>query len=480
MALILAIEPDRRQAGQLTAIVKGRLHAEFVIGDSAETALAALGARVPDLVLTTALLSPKDETALSERLRALDGAAAHVQTLTIPVLATSSRRRVAAKAGGVLSALLGDKSGDDPATAEGCDPAMFAEQCKEYLERAAADRADALENSAVYQHETQELDAPEVADTDTSALAAESAFDAGQAAQFATATGSASDFDVAAPPDISTELADPAAALPEPVVPEAEPPAPPPQRRFLARLSEDEPPATLMAAVAALADAEEQVIYAAEPAAAAAEDTDLTEEVLTAAAEEPAVPVYDLDTSDFDRASFEIDETPQPPAVEAADAVSTRPEVRTWPILEEIATAGAAVDSAATETSPESPAVERSEFNDLRDWKDIIEALRRDAEPISFTAPVEPIKNCETPGEAETVEAFSEPAAQELLAAEPPAPEPVEEVEPETPPARRKGRRKPSVEDEWGFYDPDRAGFAALLAKLEEITEEDTRKPQRT
>ena len=45
---------------------------------------------------------------------------------------------------------------------------------------------------------------------------------------------------------------------------------------------------------------------------------------------------------------------------------------------------------------------------------------------------------------------------------------------------RRKPRRKASVEDEWGFFDPDRAGFAALIAKLEEITDEDSHKPERT
>src|SRR5581483_5293289 len=109
MALILAIEPDRRQASQLTAMVRGRLHAELVLADSAERALSALGDRVPDLVLTSALLSPKDETALGERLRALDGHAAHVQTLTIPVLASPSRS-AASRAGGVLSALRRDNS----------------------------------------------------------------------------------------------------------------------------------------------------------------------------------------------------------------------------------------------------------------------------------------------------------------------------------------------------------------------------------
>jgi CheY-like chemotaxis protein len=136
MPLILAIESDRRQANQVTSIVRERLRAELVIADSAEKALAALGSRVPDLILTSTLLSAKDETALAERLRALEAAAAHVQTLTIPVLASTQPRSSTGRS--MFSALLGDRhhGGHD-----GCDPGLFADQCKEYLQRAAAERA---------------------------------------------------------------------------------------------------------------------------------------------------------------------------------------------------------------------------------------------------------------------------------------------------------------------------------------------------
>jgi len=139
MPLILAIEPDRRQATQLKAAVRGRLRAELVLADSAEAALAALGNRVPDLVLTSAFLSPKDETALAERLRALDAAAAHVQTLTIPVL--DAPRRPSNGGRGMLSVLLRDRA-HTPAAPDGCDPAVFADQCAAYLERAAHERAN--------------------------------------------------------------------------------------------------------------------------------------------------------------------------------------------------------------------------------------------------------------------------------------------------------------------------------------------------
>ena len=138
MPLILAIEPDRRQANQLNAVVRSRLQADLVLAESAERALAALGDRVPDLILTSALLSPTDELVLGERLRALDGVAAHVQTLTIPVLAGARPR--SRRAGGMLSVLRLAKPKEDEAP-DGCDPTIFASQCAEYLERAVAERA---------------------------------------------------------------------------------------------------------------------------------------------------------------------------------------------------------------------------------------------------------------------------------------------------------------------------------------------------
>jgi hypothetical protein len=145
MPLILAIEPDRRQAHELTAMVRGHLRAKLVLADTAEKALADLGARVPDLILTSALLSTKDETMLAEWLRTLDIAAAHVQTLTVPVLETPAR--VSPGRTGIF-ALLPERV-SSPAAPDGCDPAVFAEQCAAYLERAAAERGPVEETAAV-------------------------------------------------------------------------------------------------------------------------------------------------------------------------------------------------------------------------------------------------------------------------------------------------------------------------------------------
>jgi len=138
MALILAIEPDRKQASRVAAIVKNRLHAEIVQGDTTEHAVEALAGRVPDLILTSMLLSRKDDAALADWLRESDEAGRHVQTLVIPVLSGSSRDDD--DGGGLLSRFTRGRSRDD-ATTDGCDPEVFAAQIREYLDRAAEERA---------------------------------------------------------------------------------------------------------------------------------------------------------------------------------------------------------------------------------------------------------------------------------------------------------------------------------------------------
>lgn len=144
MQIILAVEPDRRQAAQLSAIVR-RVGAELVLADTTERALDVLGARVPDLVLVPALLSPQDDAALAAALRVI-AAAAHVRTLSIPVLGSSKEQSTS---GGLLSRWRRGRA-ESPAP-HGCDPAVFAEQITAYLKEAAAERAerhDDLERAA--------------------------------------------------------------------------------------------------------------------------------------------------------------------------------------------------------------------------------------------------------------------------------------------------------------------------------------------
>jgi hypothetical protein len=137
MPFILAIETDRRQAARISALARNPLNAEIVITETAEGAVAAIAKRVPDLILTPRLLSPRDEAMLDGRLRELDSAGKHVQTLMIPLLG-SPNRKAGKKESGLLNRLRWT-TGDD--AANGCDPAVFAAEIAQYLERAAADRA---------------------------------------------------------------------------------------------------------------------------------------------------------------------------------------------------------------------------------------------------------------------------------------------------------------------------------------------------
>lgn len=128
--MIVAIEPDRRRAAQLTGMARAHLHDELLVAPTAAQAVDALNGRVPDVLLTAPLLPSQEEGAIADYLRQLGSAAAHVQTLTIPLLASTSGERDRP----VLSAFRRGKT--QRVEAEGCDPAVFAEQITEYLREA--------------------------------------------------------------------------------------------------------------------------------------------------------------------------------------------------------------------------------------------------------------------------------------------------------------------------------------------------------
>ena len=136
MPIILAIEPDRRQAAHLTGVVRQKVAAELILAEPTEGALDAIGNRVPDMVLVPALLSPQDDAALAAALRVI-AAAANVRTLTIPVLANGAKFK---KPGGMLAKWRRGRA-ESPAP-DGCEPSVFAEQINAYLREAAAERAE--------------------------------------------------------------------------------------------------------------------------------------------------------------------------------------------------------------------------------------------------------------------------------------------------------------------------------------------------
>ena len=88
MPLDLAIEPDLRQAAIVKRIVREKVLADVAVVDSRDAALEAIRRTVPDVLLISALLSPRDEDELIAHLRTLEGAD-HLETHTIPQLASA-------------------------------------------------------------------------------------------------------------------------------------------------------------------------------------------------------------------------------------------------------------------------------------------------------------------------------------------------------------------------------------------------------
>jgi hypothetical protein len=128
MPFVIAIESDRQQAAELAQVVRQRVGAELLLAGSLDEALSALRSRVPDVMLIPALLTSKEDAALTETLREVAGPLA-VPILITPTLAVTRRSFVS---GGGWPWSRKDQSEED-----GCDPAVFAEQLTTYLAQSA-------------------------------------------------------------------------------------------------------------------------------------------------------------------------------------------------------------------------------------------------------------------------------------------------------------------------------------------------------
>lgn len=109
MPLIFAVDSDQRQSAQLASVLRSHVDADLVPSATVLDGIDVLRGRIPDAVLTSSLLSPRDESALANHVRELGARAAHVHTLTIPVLA--GERKVEETLHGVLG-LRREKGGD--------------------------------------------------------------------------------------------------------------------------------------------------------------------------------------------------------------------------------------------------------------------------------------------------------------------------------------------------------------------------------
>ena len=397
MVLILAVEPDARQLANIATVLRARPQTELVIAESAVRALQTLADRVPDVLLTSPLLSRQDETALAAWLTHLGPAAAHVQELTIPILATSApppkKRR------GVLATLRRERT--HAAAPDGCDPDVFAEQVSGYMDRASAGRAPV----APAQIEIAPSDVEEIAP-----------------AQFEVAPTP-----IEAAPDVNVELLLlPVGPLPEASAPVAEP------ERVLAADTEDLLP--LVCAVAFTPETTLELLLLPDwlpegrPEGPPLrpqwyEGSPCYHEVLRPDTEDllPLVCAY---------------EPQAPPADSLAVAQQVVAEdAELWvPIF---------IDEESEDTPPVVP------------------------DDVWVLGPVTGIDD------------LLEICVPESASVAAPPPPPSRRGGPSGPPAaakkaaKTKTRSKPKpVQDEWGFFDPDQCGFAALLAKLDDITEE--------
>jgi len=575
MAIVLAIEPDRRQAAHLTSILKHQVGAELVIADTTEGALDAIGNRVPDLVLVPALLSPQDDAALAAALRVI-AAAAHVRTLTIPALSSGVKEKAS---GGMLSKWRKSRSASPEP--EGCDPAVFGEQIVTYLKEAAAERAqfeeDELLNSrriavsapavsAVNepQHDVPTLvsepdEAPLRSDYQSWAVEAKPTWEAEPLSAetvpvwrhepvAADAEGTWRDEPVVAdaertwrdePVVADTERmwrAEPVAAdaertwRTEPDAVESEPTwrvdAEPVVVETKSAWSMDAEPVRLETEPAWSIDADPVVVdaervelsatdMAEDPAIEAADESlfdlsgdieELSGSVATVEVDGEPVGVYTISTDDdadsgvfdaFDLMPGLLDPPNIKELVEAAlDHIAAASSMPIEPVPAE-RRRPTLVRSKAARPEPVSieavaarmPTIERTESRraDIKpwvpmyltsgrmwpalegvpaetpaprseqpDWIELVASLRQDlerrrTEPSSVADPVA----------VRPSEGAAAPVVTHRLVAKKPRPEAVRKANP--------------VQDEWGFFDPERCGFSTLLAKLEEITDEEAR-----
>jgi hypothetical protein len=220
----------------------------------------------------------------------------------------------------------------------------------------------------------------------------------------------------------------------EPVSPVAPPPpvAPPAPRRT----------ASFEAALAAIRGAWGKKVRASEPSLADSEQP-VAEQGQASTAPQMAEPVATSETPGETRGPLEVDLTCDIDALE-------EPEAET------------AVDAAP----PEEDVYELNASPALHDLESALEAA---APPAAFVPnPLHEI----APAEAAPVEAH--PAVNE------------EKPEKSRKRSDKKGPKKPSksstqpAQDEWGLFDPDRCGFAAVVQKLNEVTDDEDPKATRT
>jgi CheY-like chemotaxis protein len=127
---ILAIEPDPPRAEALRDLISERVGAECEIVTTGRDAIPSIDLRLPDLILTSIFLPPREAAELNAHLQKLPGAA-HVQVITLPYLVDVEDGRHG------TSKVLRFLKRRSP-LARPVDPRIVGEQIEAYLEQAQA------------------------------------------------------------------------------------------------------------------------------------------------------------------------------------------------------------------------------------------------------------------------------------------------------------------------------------------------------
>lgn len=440
LPIILAIEPDRRQAARVAGLAPGHINAEIIVVGSVAAALDTLKTRRPDLVLTPQLFSTRDDATLTARLRELEGDRVELPTLVTPLLASGEVEEADTDdkgSGGLLKRLRKQKSAPPAASSTGCSPAVFAAQITEYLVRLVAERHD---------HE-QARRKNELADARGSAsapmlgelLPMPAVKQSAQSASIEAAAYAAFDVDSDAPVSVTAHL------------PEEDAPAYVPEEETFAIEAHE-----MELGTQHLEQPESEPIH--EPA--------VVEPVRPEPVVELPEPIVELVAQPSDQAPDDVaanlladgaadsDDTP-----EVIEPVEESTEVELAPqaplddlasILEDLELEAEFSDEAPQPAEPEPDAIELPAPDEL--WAQLQTAQQS-------IAPIEgpDLKKRRPPAPPKTPKSVR--AKSKLTA----VPKPVRTARPKKP-------KKP-MQDEWGLYDPEQCGFAALLERLEELTE---------
>lgn len=471
MPIVLAIEPDRRQAAHLTAIFRHQTGAELLLADTTEGALDAIGNRVPDLVLVPALLSPQDDAALAAALRVI-AAAAHVRTLTIPVMGSGAKREAP---GGMLAKWR--KSRAASPEPDGCDPAVFGEQIFAYLQEGAAERAD-------LEAENPRQRAAPVAEPVAAAPVARPPMTIEPPAPIAHPLTDA----------IAPWAAEPAQPWAADLIDQPQGELPGDQPRV--ELSEDQPRVELPEDQPRVELSEEH------PMLDLSEDQpliDLSEEqpLLDLSEEQPLIDVSEeqplIDLSEevaglSDESGDELFDS-EPVGIYTISAEADEPELDAFDLLPAILEPAAIADRGVTrveaiaEAETDAPLVEPPEppRPDIEPWVPMYLIPGRLWPALEGMPAETPAPRTEQPDWIELVASLRQDLERRRTdppsaAAGPIAARPSDggEADAHHHPKKQKPHAKKAkpVQDEWGFFDPEQCGFSTLLAKLDEFTEE--------